>query len=280
MDSPYADLDRPPLSAAALEAALERHAGTAAFWREVRVVAESPSTQAVLADAARAGQDEGLVVVAEHQVAGRGRHERVWVSPPRAGLTFSMLLRPRVPPAALTLLPLLVGVSVAGAIEERAQVAVRLKWPNDLLVGERKVAGILAEAVPGSANPVQPNAVVIGLGVNVSTTPAELPVPEATSLRIERGEPIDRQSLLLAVLRSIATDYLAWIRAEGAGEAVLAAYRERSSTIGQAVQVSLPGGATLDGTAQGVDLSGRLLVRHGDEVTAVAAGDVIHVRAR
>src|SRR5688572_10187240 len=123
----YEDLARPPLRAPALRP------GTPP-WREVRVLRETGSTNEDCAAAARAGEPEGLVVVAESQTGGRGRLGRTWVSPPRAGLTFSMLFRPAVPPARLPWLPLLVGTSVAREVARMAEVDVRLKWPNDLLV--------------------------------------------------------------------------------------------------------------------------------------------------
>jgi BirA family transcriptional regulator, biotin operon repressor / biotin---[acetyl-CoA-carboxylase] ligase len=271
MTSPYADLERPPLSRAALTAALGRNTGPAAsVWRRIAVVPQTRSTNADVAAAARAGEPEGLVVVAEHQTAGRGRLDRVWTSPPRAGLTFSMLLRPGVPPAALPLLPLLVATGAAAALTELTEVEVRVKWPNDLLVDGRKVAGLLAEAVDG--------AVVVGLGLNVSTRAAELPVPEATSLAIEAGRPVDRQPLLLAILRAVAAAYQPWVDGAGAAATVLPAFRARCATIGAAVEVGLPSGEVLTGAAVDVDDAGRLVVESAAGPRAISAGDVRHVR--
>lgn len=277
MTSPYADLDRPPLSPRALAGALARHTGAARLWREVRVVAETASTNADVAAAARAGEPEGLVVVAEHQRAGRGRLDRVWTSPPRAGLTFSMLLRPPLPAPARPLLPLLVATAAAVAAAERAELDVRLKWPNDLVVGDRKVAGLLAEAVLGGA-PGVADAVIVGIGLNVSTRRAELPRADATSLVLERGAPVDRQALLLAVLRAVAEAYVDWVDAGGSPTAVLPRYRALSATLGRPVRVELPSGEALVGTAVEVDDGGRLVVDTPAGRRAVSAGDVVHVR--
>src|SRR5687768_1369155 len=157
----YGDLDRPPLRQAALQRALGPEG-----WR-VEVLPETGSTNAVVAERARAGEPAGLVVVAEHQATGRGRLDRSWVSPPRAGLTFSVLWRPALPPERWPWLPLLTGLAVARALREQAGLDAVLKWPNDVLVVEaggergqgRKVCGVLAE-VP------EPGAVVLGIGLN------------------------------------------------------------------------------------------------------------------
>ncbi|MFZ5851832.1 MAG: biotin--[acetyl-CoA-carboxylase] ligase, partial [Actinomycetota bacterium] len=176
---PYDDLGRPPLDGRALAAALTVPAGP---WRELRVVAETGSTQADLALAAQGGAGEGLVLVAERQRAGRGRLDRSWVSPPRAGLTFSVLLRPGPPEARWGWLSLLGGVAVAVAVQRVTGVAAAVKWPNDVLVEGRKLAGVLAERVAG--------AVVLGVGLNVSQAAGELPGPAATSLVLE-GVAVD-----------------------------------------------------------------------------------------
>lgn len=269
MTSPYADLTRPPLSAAAVAAAL-RHGDAADRWREVRVVPATESTNADVAAAARAGAAEGLVLVAEHQTAGRGRLDRTWVSPPRAGLTMSLLLRPTVAQPAWALLPMLVATATASAVEQRTGVEIRLKWPNDLLAGRRKVAGLLAELAG--------DAVVVGVGINVSNRRDELPRGDATSLALEADEPVDRLPLLLAILRAVAAAYDDWLADGGAAGPVVAAYRSRSATIGRDVRVELPGGAELVGRASDVDDAGRLLVDAATGVVPVSAGDVVHLR--
>ncbi|MGZ6748140.1 MAG: biotin--[acetyl-CoA-carboxylase] ligase, partial [Nocardioides sp.] len=158
---------RPPLDKQRLLDALP----TTAPGFTLEVVDEAPSTNALVAERARDGAPEGLVVVTEHQTAGRGRLDRTWSSPPRAGLTVSLLLRPDVPAARRGWLPLLTGVALAESVSEITGARASLKWPNDLLAADgRKLAGILAEAV---TSPDQPSAVVVGVGLNVTTRPDE-----------------------------------------------------------------------------------------------------------
>ena len=250
----YGDLDRPPLRARPLQRALAPDG-----WR-VEVVPTAGSTNAVVAARARAGEPAGLVVVAEAQTAGRGRLDRAWTSPPRAGLTLSALVRPDLPPVRWPWLPLLTGLAVAEALRAQAGVEAVLKWPNDVLVDGRKLCGVLAE-VP------ETGAAVLGIGLNVTTRAEELPHAAATSLLLEGATTTDRDTLLRAVLRSL-TDVLADV------DASRAAYRERCSTLGQSVRVHLPGDVTTDGTAEAVDDDGRLVVSG----TAYGAGDVVHLR--
>ncbi|BEP12318.1 biotin--[acetyl-CoA-carboxylase] ligase [Acidothermaceae bacterium B102] len=271
MTSPYADLSRPPLSAAALGRALSRDTG--GFWSDVRVVAVTGSTNVDVAAAARAGAAEGLVIVAEVQRAARGRLDRSWSSPSRAGLTFSMLFRPPADPARWPLLSLLVATAAAYATIDRTEVAVRLKWPNDLVVSDRKLAGVLAEVAGGG--------VVVGVGLNVSTRRDELPREDATSLQLERdatAEPVDRAPLLLAVLRAVGTAYQGWVEAGCPPELVLTPYRALSATLGRTVRVELPAGGVLEGIAADVAESGELVVDAADGRHVLAAGDVIHLR--
>ena len=250
--SPWADLDRPPLSARALQRALGPDG-----WR-VEVLPRTGSTNAVAAERARAGEPAGLVVVTEHQTAGRGRLDRTWTSPPRAGLTFSVLLRPDWPAREWPWLPLLSGLAVATAVREQAELDAVLKWPNDVLVGGRKLCGLLAE-VPA------PGAAVVGIGLNVTTRPEELPHDRATSLQAEGAATTDRDTLLRAVLRALR-DGLAEPKA-GRDR-----YRELCSTLGREVRVDLPHADPVTGRAQAVDDDGRLVV----DGTAYAAGDVVH----
>jgi BirA family biotin operon repressor/biotin-[acetyl-CoA-carboxylase] ligase len=258
---------RPPLGTDALTARLVRPGG---LWRDIRVVSETGSTNADLLAEARAGAAEGLVLVAETQTAGRGRLGRSWSNPPRAALAFSVLLRPvAVAPAARAWLPLLTGIAVAAALRAEAGVTATLKWPNDVLVDGRKIAGILAEA--------HGDAIVAGVGLNVTLTRAELPVPTATSLLLEDAACLDRERLLAAILTELASRYTAW--AAGPDPAALRAeYLRWCVTVGREVQVELPGRQQLAGTATDVDETGRLAVRTGPGTTLVGAGDVVHVR--
>jgi BirA family biotin operon repressor/biotin-[acetyl-CoA-carboxylase] ligase len=265
-DDRYGSLSRPPLSAGPLARAL---AGPGLPWRELRVVEATGSTNADLAREAEQGALAGLVLVAEEQLDGRGRLGRRWSAPARSGLTFSVLLRPAVPPASLGWLPLLAGLAAAEAVSQLAEIDVRLKWPNDLLVDDRKLAGVLAERVAG--------AVVVGIGLNVSALASELPSPQATSLAIEGAACTDRDPLLRAVLRRMAERCLAWDRPEG-DPSLADDYRGRCATIGRAVRAELPGGATVEGVAEAVDDFGRLVIRTGGQARQVAAGDIVHLR--
>lgn len=270
MTSPFSDLERPPLREAPLRAALVVEGS---LWTDLRVVAETESTNADVVAAAARGTREGLVVVAEHQVAGRGRADRAWLAPARSGLTFSVLLRP--PPDTRPRwgwLPLLAGVAVAAPLARLSGLAVGLKWPNDVLVEERKLGGLLAET--------SGDAVVVGVGLNVSLREDERPVPTATSLRMAGSDVVDREPVLRAVLRDLAVRYRSWVAAQGdpAACGLLREYRETCVTLGQTVTAHLPGGRTLTGEAFDVDEAGCLLVRDDTGVHPLGAGDVVHVR--
>jgi BirA family transcriptional regulator, biotin operon repressor / biotin---[acetyl-CoA-carboxylase] ligase len=274
--SPWTDLDRPPLDALGLRHALVVPGG---LWTSVDVVAETGSTNTDLAARARAGAAEGAVLVAELQNAGRGRLERRWSAPARSGLFFSLLLRPgpTVPAARYGWLPLLMGVVAAGTLSRTAEVPVGLKWPNDLLVtvggAERKLGGILTELVG--------DALVPGIGINVSLRKDELPVPAAGSLALAGAAVTDRDTLLRVLLREFAEVYEEWRQADGdpLASGLLAAYTARCTTIGRTVRVQLPGGRELVGEAAAVDGDGRLVVRTADGAEhPVGAGDVLHVR--
>jgi BirA family biotin operon repressor/biotin-[acetyl-CoA-carboxylase] ligase len=267
----YDDLERPPLDGRALSKALVR-AGSP--WREIRVVDETGSTNADLVAEAKRGAAAGLVLVAESQTAGRGRLDRDWVAPPRSGLTVSVLLRPGAPAAGWGWLPLLTGLAVVDAVQSTAGLAAYLKWPNDVLVGERKLAGVLVERVEGESSP----AAVVGLGLNVSLRADEAPVPRVTSLAMERAETVDRAVVLKAVLRALATRLRQWERAEVGRSGLLADYRAACRTLGRDVRVELPAGAELEGRAQAIDDDGRLLLITDDGRQLVSAGDVVHLR--
>jgi BirA family biotin operon repressor/biotin-[acetyl-CoA-carboxylase] ligase len=250
----------------------------------VRRFTEIDSTNRYLLDEARAGAPEGVVAVADYQSAGRGRLGRRWEAPPGSNLLVSVLLRPALALDELHLCTVAVALAAAAACERAAGVVADLKWPNDLMVGGRKLGGILAEALP--AGP----AVVVGLGLNVGWPPAQGdptptdPVPTdpdrllvaATSIRREAGpgfEPLDLLGLVLEELEGRLTDL-----ADPEGRRRLAAeYRRRCDTIGKAVRVSLPG-EDFTGTATDITAQGHLVVDVGAGVRTVAAGDVVHLR--
>jgi BirA family transcriptional regulator, biotin operon repressor / biotin---[acetyl-CoA-carboxylase] ligase len=271
------------LDAGRLWAALRREqrgacvpGGPATMWTEIRILATTGSTNTDLLRLAAAGAPEGLVLATESQTAGKGRQGRAWQTRPGAALTFSVLLRPDpVPQAARGWLPLLAGVAVVHALGRVSALEASLKWPNDVLVGQGKLAGILAEQAAG--------AVVVGIGINVLGGERDLPVASATSLeRCGAGET-DRTSLLAAILDEIEHWYVRW-RETGHGDAETAGLRKEyvslSATVGQNVRVLLPGERVLTGLASGVDGAGQLLVETADAgLVAVSAGDVVHVRA-
>lgn len=240
----------------------------------VEVLDEAPSTNAVAVQRAQAGAAEGLVVLADHQSAGRGRLDRSWETPPRTAVTFSLLLRPTAPTRSWPWLPLLTGYAVDKALKARGLDA-GVKWPNDVLIGERKVAGILVERIETPDGP----AAVIGVGLNTSMTEDELPVPHATSLAIESGEQPDRVEVFFEVLAAIRESYDAW-QADGDlnGMRLAESYTKACVTVGQDVRVDLPEGSVLEGRAVDIDPTGQLVVRASDGDHHVGAGDVVHVR--
>lgn len=272
----WSSLDRPPLNAAGLQRALVTEGG---LWTSLEVVPATGSTNSDLA--ARAAKlPEGAVLVAEEQTAGRGRLDRSWVAPPRSGLFFSVLLKPgaAVPQERWGWLTLLAGVATATGLSRAAGVDTALKWPNDLLVtvdgDERKAGGILAERVA--------DGVVLGIGLNVTLTEDELPVPAAGSLALAKASVTDRDPLLRAVLRSLEQWYGNWRAAGGdpAASGLQETYAAGCATLGRHVRAELPGGRTLTGTAEAVDADGRLVIRTAeDRHEAVGAGDVIHLRS-
>ncbi|MFE1751357.1 biotin--[acetyl-CoA-carboxylase] ligase [Streptomyces anandii] len=276
--SRWSDLDRPPLNTTALRRGLVREGG---LWTGVDVVQRTGSTNSDLVARAAAGSAaEGAVLVAEEQTAGRGRLDRQWTAPPRSGLFFSVLLRPReVPVARWGWLPLLTGVAVATGLSRAAGVDTALKWPNDLLVTvggeERKAGGILAERAGDDG-------VVIGVGVNVTLRAEELPVPQAGSLALAGAVSTDRDPLLRAMLRSLEDWYGRW-RGAG-GDPVVSGLQETyvagCATLGRVVRAELPGDRSVVGEAVAVDADGRLVLATGTGLQEpVGAGDIVHLRS-
>lgn len=228
------------------------------------------STNAVGVEAAAAGAAEGLLILADEQDAGRGRHGRTWAAPPGTSLLLSLVVRPVVPPASLSLLPLLTGLVLAETVARHLpDVDVSLKWPNDLLVDGRKAAGILVEGSAGAA--------VVGMGVNVDwrgvQRPAEL--AEATSLAEAAGADVDRWRLLAGVVGVFSRRYQQW---QELPAAFLDGYRQRCSTIGRSVRISTLDGGVVEGEATDVDRTGALVVRTAAGPASLNAGDVEHLR--
>jgi len=258
------------------------------LYTSIQVVERTGSTNADLLAAARSGAPAGKVLVAEEQTAGRGRLDRSWQSEPGASLTFSVLLRPAgVPVSARGWLPLLAGVATVSALRTQTGLEVSLKWPNDVLAGAAgsaaagagaagggKLAGILTEQAG--------DAVVVGIGLNVSATESELPAGPATSLWLAGAACPDRQGILVALLSELEHWYLRWSGGPRPGDAeacgLRGSYLRSCATIGRDVRVEMPGGRVLAGRATDVDDVGRLLVTADDGVHAISAGDVVHVR--
>lgn len=238
-------------------------------WR-VETFASLDSTNTWVAEQARAGAAEGLVARTGFQTAGRGRLDRVWQALPDTSLLCSILLRPAVAADALQLVVAAVALSLREAIATLTSRRPDLKWPNDVLFGEKKVAGILAEVVSSTAGP----AVVVGFGVNcLSVDPA---FTHATSLSSATGIDVDPNTLLQEVL--VELERLRPLLDRPAGLVVLRSlYLEALVTIGQSLLVTTPTGV-VEGVGVGVDESGRLLVEVDGHVHVFDVGDVVHVR--
>jgi BirA family biotin operon repressor/biotin-[acetyl-CoA-carboxylase] ligase len=264
----------------ALAAALDRSTSAGPGWGPVAYLPSTGSTNADAADQVREGAPEGFTIVADEQTQGRGRLDRSWVSPPGAGLAMSVVLRPVVGDRAWGWLPLLVGVAVTDALRG-ADIDASLAWPNDVMVdapahdgsaGPRKLGGILVERVE--------SALVVGIGVNVDLDLDELPVARATSTRLE-GSGVRREQLLVDVLDRLRAHYLRWQLADGDARrsGLVDDYVARCLTVGRPVRATLPGDVVLDGTGEGIDDDGRLVVALADGTRrTVSAGDVTLVR--
>jgi BirA family biotin operon repressor/biotin-[acetyl-CoA-carboxylase] ligase len=258
----------------------------------VRWVAETGSTNADAMELARQGEPEGIVLVADHQTAGRGRAGRTWTAPPGAGLLLSVLLRP--PAAAVDLCTMAVAVAAADAVEQVAGFAPRLKWPNDLVWpgdgsgADRKLAGILAEADWPASSSISAGwkppddhdraVVVVGIGLNVQW-PAELPddlADIAVAMNHVTDTVVDREDLLIALLSELGPRYQALVAGDRAP--LLDAWRARSATLGRRVRIDV-GSAEVEGTAVDITDDGHLVVDTPDGTRRTfAVGEVVHLR--
>jgi BirA family transcriptional regulator, biotin operon repressor / biotin---[acetyl-CoA-carboxylase] ligase len=240
---------------------------------DVRRFEEIDSTNAYLHRQARLGAPEGMVAVAEHQSAGRGRLDRRWESPPGASLLVSVLFRPDLEPAELHLCTAVMALAAAEACRQVAGVGPVLKWPNDVLVNEEKLAGVLAEATfGGGAGSVA--AVVVGLGLNIDWPGP--PGAGGTSL-VELGAgPVDREALFGALLEALSARRFLLDSVAGRGD-VVAELRNRCATLGRRVRVELAAEAVV-GVATEIDDAGHLVVLTSAGPRTVSAGDVVHLR--
>ena len=262
-------------------------------FADVRWVAETGSTNADALELARAGAPEGIVLVADHQTAGRGRQGRTWSAPPGASLLTTVLLRP--PAAVAGLATMAVAVSAAEAVSVVAGFVPRLKWPNDLVWPgdgsgpDRKLAGVLAEAdwparSPAAAGWSEPPpdervAVAVGIGLNV-TWPDDLPeelADIAVACNHVTGSAVNRVDVLVALLLELERTYAALLT-DGVGTALLDRWRSRSATLGRAVRVDV-GTDDVVGTAVDITAGGHLVVETADgSRRELAVGDVVHLR--
>lgn len=240
--------------------------------RRLEILGTVDSTNTTAMAAGRRGEEEGLCVLADRQAAGRGRRGRVWASPPGLGLYTSILLRPAMRPPGGSLLTLAAGVAVVEAIEKEAGLLPRLKWPNDVLLGGRKVAGILTEMATEGARVA---CTVVGVGINVNQRQEDFPAglaETATSLRLACGRAFARGDLAAALYNRLDVWY--GVFCDGGGVAIVEAARARMETIGKRVEVG-DGGVGWNGLASDLDAEGALLVQDdAGRIHRVLAGNV------
>ena len=251
---------------------ISRLGKTKVIGRDVRVFQATTSTNDVIEKLARDGVKEGVVVFAESQTRGRGRLGREWMSPPRRGLWFSVLLRPDLRPQETTRLTVASATALRRAIASQTGLELEIKWPNDLLVRGKKVAGILTEL---NAELDHVRYVILGIGVDVNLSAGDFPAElrkVATSLRAELGKPVSRPELAVAILRELDRDYARL----GSGQfaAVADEWEEHGTTIGQEVTIRT-GNRQIRGRAESLDEDGALLLRtdHG-HLERIIGGDV------
>jgi len=245
------------LNADAIAGALE-----SGYWR-VSILDEIDSTQNYL----RTNNPKpGDLITAEYQSAGRGRLDRKFIAKKSSALLFSLYLEPKIQIEKLGYLSLLVGASVAKTLNEITETRLfNCKWPNDIVCNERKVAGLLAEKTSSG--------VIVGVGINVSTSKEELPVAHASSVLLETGKEVNRNTLLSKILNDLSGDLAEW----ESGADLTSHYRELSATLKREVQVELPGGERLNSVALDIDATGAL---HLDNGRVITVGDVIHLDSK
>ena len=250
---------------------LSRLSSSRIVGRDVQVFQQTSSTNDVAEKLARDGVNEGVVIFAESQTRGRGRLGRKWLSPAGQGLWFSVLLRPQLPPGAVTQLTIAAATAVARAIGSQTGLTPQIKWPNDILVRGKKAVGILTEL---SAEVDRVRYVIIGIGVdvNVPEFPAEL-ADVATSLSLSAGRRFARAEIAAAILRELDADYARVVRGEFA--ALAEEWEQQCITLGRRVEIHI-GSRTVSGRAESLDSDGALLLRtdHG-HLERIVGGDVL-----
>jgi BirA family biotin operon repressor/biotin-[acetyl-CoA-carboxylase] ligase len=217
---------------------------------------------------------EFYVLATDFQSAGKGRMDRSWEASPGSSVMASILLRPRFTQSSgIGWLSLLTALAITRAISDLG-LAPKIKWPNDVLIKEKKISGILAEAASDLS------CVVIGFGINVNQSAQQLPVDTATSLSMENAGAVDRDQLLAAVIENIRSLYLELSDAGGDAQAsgLRQAVLDLSATVGSQVSIEFPDGKKVFGLANDIDETGRLVVLCQNETLSVSAGDVLHLR--
>jgi BirA family biotin operon repressor/biotin-[acetyl-CoA-carboxylase] ligase len=246
---------RPPLNHDQISAGLQ-----GGYWR-VKVFDEVTSTQSLLREA---NPKHGDVFTAEYQSQGRGRLDRTFIAPHGSGLLFSLFIKPRFSKDQWGPVPLLMGMAVVDSINLlTSTTSFAAKWPNDVIAESGKVAGIISE--------VFGEGIIVGIGTNVTMMAAELPVVTASSIYLETGIEIDRNTLLVTILQAISVNLANW----ESGADVIGAYQQRSRTVGQFVEVTLPANQVIRAQAIGFSAEGGLILSTGETVTV---GDVVHLR--
>lgn len=257
---------------------------TAAIGRIIHYKDSIPSTNSAAIALAQEGACHGTMVLADAQSAGKGRRGRQWHSPPGRNLYCSVILR--LPPGQtgyLTIIPLASALAVADAIADAAAIPCRLKWPNDVLIGDKKVAGILCESVGGQPDTI----VVVGIGINVNSRPEDFPGElkySAATLLAERGSPMDR-TVLVSTLMNRLEERMALLSPQ-ALSLLLEAYRTRCATLGQCVQAMLSETDRIEGIAEAIGMDGSLQIRRRppagsgrtEELLEVRSADILHLR--
>lgn len=263
--------ERAPLEVAEIRRELT---GPGRPLRQIEVLETTGSTNADLLARHTAGDDiRDVVLVAEYQTAGRGRNGRTWSAPPRSQVALSIGIGVAdIAPRAWGWLPLLTGVAIVDAVRATTGTEAGLKWPNDVMIGAGKLAGILAEVA--APDPI----IVVGVGLNVTLTADEAPDTAATSLLMIGASALDRSVLLKSILRELTSRIEQWRSADGRDDALIGNYRQRSVTLGAHVRAMLPGDRQITGIACAIDDLGRLSIDTGSETVAVSAGDIVHLR--
>jgi len=218
------------------------------------------------------GSPEGAIVIAESQTKGRGRLGRNWFSPKYKGIYLSLILRPKISPNQAPLLTLMSAVSICEAVKEKTDLACQIKWPNDILIHHKKLGGILTEL---NAETDLSRFVVVGIGLNVNNDKKTIP-HQATSLKEQKKENINRLELLQEILRKIEENYLSFQK--NGGQSIIDKWRDWSISLGRRVRVSFQN-EHIEGQAIDIDIDGGLLIRNDAGLTQkVMAGDVVHCR--